>query len=367
MSSKTALRTAGAAALLAVLAALWGTNSEPARAQGRADAPKAAAPADKPGADAPQADEPADDPARPLSADEKAILAADEAFEADYNKGDSKALAARFTEDAEVVQDDGDRYTGRARIERRLAETFKEHPGVKMDLKVDDVRFVAPDVAKEEGRTLMTTPEGEAVSRRYTALYVRRDGHWLIASVREEEDDTLVRPHERLKALDWMLGDWMDEGAESEVRLHCDWSEDKNFLIRKFTVKRAGKPVMTVTQRIGWDPLARQFRSWEFDSEGGFGEGLWSRDGDRWVVDHAGVRPDGTTGEALNVMVRERPDLVRWASTERTVDGAPADEELKYVLVRVPPKPKPASANRPAEAPAPKPNTPPSDNERSPR
>ena len=32
---------------------------------------------------------------------------------------------------------------------------------------------------------------------------------------------------------------------------------------------------MTVTQRIGWDPAAKQIRSWEFDSEGGFGEGTW--------------------------------------------------------------------------------------------
>ena len=68
-----------------------------------------------------------------------------------------------------------------------------------------------------------------------------------------------------------------------------------------------GKPVMSVTQRIGWDPLARQFRSWEFDSEGGFGEGRWSRDGERWVVKHTGVRPEGTTASATNIMTQEPP------------------------------------------------------------
>ena len=93
-----------------------------------------------------------------------------------------------------------------------------------------------------------------------------------------------------------MVGDWIDEGADSVVRLHCQWSEDENFLFRTFTVKRQGKPVMTVTQRIGWDPVARQVRSWEFDSEGGFGEGKWSRDGERWVVKSHGRPARGRDG-----------------------------------------------------------------------
>src|SRR5271165_6878455 len=58
------------------------------------------------------------------SPDEQAIRAADEAFVQDYNKGDTKALAARFTEDAEVVEADGARYRGRPLIEQRMAETF---------------------------------------------------------------------------------------------------------------------------------------------------------------------------------------------------------------------------------------------------
>ena len=85
---------------------------------------------------------------------------------------------------------------------------------------------------------------------------------------------------------------------------------------------------MTVHQRVGWDPLAKQFRSWEFDSEGGYGEGRWSRDGDRWVIKHTGVRPEGVTASATNIMTRERPDLVRWISTDRVLgdDSVPQEE-----------------------------------------
>src|SRR5262249_32028508 len=161
---------------------------------------------------------------------------------------------------------EGHHYEGRDLIERRLAETFAASPGIKLALEIESIRFLSPDVAKEEGRSRVTPTHGAPDSRRYTALFVKRDGRWLISSVREEPDP-LVRPHDRLKDLEWMIGDWVDEGSESVVRVACRWSDDENFLIRIFTVRRHGKPVLTVTQRIGWDPLAHQVRSWEFDSE----------------------------------------------------------------------------------------------------
>src|SRR5271165_5210653 len=250
------------------------------------------------------------------SPEEKAIRLADDAFVRDYNKGDTKALAARFTEDAEVVEEDGARYRGHGLIEQRLAETFAASPGVKLQINTDDIQFLSPDVIKAEGRTVVTPARGSPESRRHTALLVRRDGRWLISSIREEPDP-LVTPHDRLKDLEWMLGEWVDEGPDSHIRVSCRWSEDGNFLIRTFTVKVQGKPVLTVHGRVGLDPLARQFRCWEFDSEGGYGEGKWSRDVERWVIKHEGVRPEGTTASSTNIMTLVRPDLVRWVSSER--------------------------------------------------
>jgi uncharacterized protein (TIGR02246 family) len=279
------------------------------------------------------------DPSRPApSADEQAIRQLDEVFIRHYDQGDSKALAAMFAEDAEVVEADGSRYQGRGPVEQGFADSFAASPGSKLKLEIESIRFLGADVAKEEGRSLVTPVKGATISRTYLALYVRRDGRWLISSVREEKDP-LVRPGERLKDLEWMIGDWVDEGSESEVRVNCRWTEDGNFLIRSFTVKRQGRPMMTVTQRVGWDPLARQFRSWEFDSEGGFGEGRWSRDGDRWVVKHTAVRPEGTTASATNILTQQRPDLVRWVSTDRVIGDESVPDEPGYTLVRVPPSP----------------------------
>ena len=147
-------------------------------------------------------------------------------------------------------------------------------------------------------------------------------------------------PHERLKDLDWMIGEWIDQGPDAHVRVSCRWSEDGNFLIRTFAVKVQGKPAMTVHQRIGWDPLGKQFHSWEFDSEGGYGEGRWSRDGNRWVIKHTGVRPEGVTASATHIMTRERPDLVRWISIDRVVGDESVPQDESFAMVRVPPPPQ---------------------------
>ncbi len=273
------------------------------------------------------------------SKDESAIRALDEAYVRDYNQGDSKTLAAMFAKDAEVVEANGDRYRGRDLIEQSFAETFAASKGAKIAFEIASIRFVHPEVATEEGRSVVTPTQGAPVVCLYTVLYVKHDGRWLISSVREEPDP-LVRPHDRLKELEWMIGEWIDEAPDTVARFDCRWSEDGNFLIRSFALKWAGQLVMTGTQRIGWDPLARQIRSWEFDSQGGFGEGRWSRDGERWSVKHSAVRPEGTTVSATNIMTRVRPDMIRWASTERVLGGESVPEEDAYVLVRVPPEPR---------------------------
>ena len=115
-----------------------------------------------------------------------------------------------------------------------------------------------------------------------------------------------------------------------------------------------GKPALTIHQRVGWDPLAKQFRSWEFDSEGGYGEGRWSQDGDQWVIKHTGVRPEGITASATHLVVRERPDLVRWVSTDRVVGDESTHSDEESMMVRVPPAPhNRPTPGQPAASPAP--------------
>ena len=106
---------------------------------------------------------------------------------------------------------------------------------------------------------------------------IKQQGEWKIASAREVEDDDSLSPHERLKPLAWLVGDWVDEGSDAVVQISCNWSEDKNYLLVDFDAKIQGKPAMKSSQRIGWDPLTQKVKSWVFDSDGGYGEGFGPR------------------------------------------------------------------------------------------
>ncbi|KAJ3046548.1 hypothetical protein HK102_013141, partial [Quaeritorhiza haematococci] len=117
---------------------------------------------------------------------EAEIRAFDDAYVRLFDGGDAKGLASLFTEDAEVFEADGARYRGRDLIERSFAESMAAQKGARLSLEIESIRLLTPDVAKEEGRSVTTLASGAVDSRYYTALIVKREGGWLLASVREE-------------------------------------------------------------------------------------------------------------------------------------------------------------------------------------
>ena len=96
--------------------------------------------------------------------------------------------------------------------------------------------------------------------------------------------------------------------------------------------------MLSGTQRIGWDPLKRQFKTWIFDSEGGHGEGFYTRNGDQWVVKAEGVRPDGQHASATNIITRLGKDRMSWQSTENTVGDSAVPGIDEFIVVRKPPE-----------------------------
>jgi uncharacterized protein (TIGR02246 family) len=272
--------------------------------------------------------------------DERAIREVAEAFKRAYNAGDAKAVAALYTDDAEIIDESGDRIHGRPAIQDAYGAIFDERKGATIEITCTSLRFLGPDVAKEEGQTRVK-PGGiePATLRNYSLLFVKQGGRWMYSSVREEHASGV--PHqERLKELDWMLGEWLDESSDSVIHIKCRWSDNKNFLMRDFLIHIEGRPVMTVTQRIGWDPLTKQIKSWVFDSEGGYGDALWARNGNQWTIKSTGVLPDGRIATATNVLTLTGPNAARWSSIERTVGGQRVPDHRETVMVRRPPQPQ---------------------------
>ena len=266
------------------------------------------------------------------SPDEAAIRAVVDRFTRAFNAGDARAIARLHTPDARVIDLAGEVIEGREAIEREYTGLFHDNPGATIEIKVDDLHFLGPDAAIEEGTTRVTPKDGAPIVNRYSAVDVKRDGEWLLASVRESASE--VTTHERLRELEWMLGEWVDESGDSVIKSTCRWTGDKQALLREFSIRTRGKVVMTGTQRIGWDPRAEQIKSWEFDSEGGHGEGLWARLGNQWVVKATAVLQDGRTSTATHIITPQDPSTCHWRTSERTVGGEVIPVVDEFVMVR---------------------------------
>lgn len=295
--------------------------------------------------------QPATTPSKPAaaaaaetSAEEKEIHQLIDDVQKAYNAADAKALASLFTEDAELVNAAGDVTHGRIAIEEMFEAAFASSPGAKMEIEVESIRSIGPGLLVEDGTTIVTRAPGQAPERsRYTVTHIKQDGKWRMASAR---DISVVAPSnvERLQQLEWLIGEWVDESPEAVVTSNYRWSEDGNFILNEFSAKIGGRPATSGTQRIGWDPLANQIRSWVFDSTGGYGEGLWTRDDDRWVIKQRNVTSDGLVGSATNVLTRIDKDRWGWQSHDRMVGGELTPEIEQVVVVRRPPKPESAAA-----------------------
>ena len=69
-------------------------------------------------------------------------------LEAAWNSSDSVTWAAQFAEDADFIHVLGAHYSGRTSIERGHRTIFDTiYKGSRNDLKVEQIRFVRPDVA----------------------------------------------------------------------------------------------------------------------------------------------------------------------------------------------------------------------------
>jgi hypothetical protein len=161
---------------------------------------------------------------------------------------------------------------------------------------------------------------------------------WPIASYREFADDPVPTPREVLQGLSWVVGDWVDEGPEGRTAISFRWSEDGNFLIGEYTMSAAGAGESKSTQRIGWDPVAGQLRSWTFDADGGFTEGRWDATDDGWVVKSEATMPDGTTGSAtLEITVKDADHFIV-RGTDRIVAGT-EQPDFEQTIARKGPQP----------------------------
>jgi uncharacterized protein (TIGR02246 family) len=235
------------------------------------------------------------------------------AFIAAYDKGDARAIAEFWTPDATYVDQDGREVKGRAAIEKMYEKVFAENKGAKLAIHVTSLKQLTPDVVLQEGVTEVTPAGGGfPVAERFSAVLVKKDGEWFVQSIHEMEAQVQSANAEHLEELEWLIGDWAGENEKGESgSASYDWAENNNFIVSTFATTLDNIPVTGGTQWIGWDAVDKQIRSWSFYSGGGFGEGAWSKDGNKWTIKVT----------ATNLVTKTDNDHLTWQVTRLTVDG----------------------------------------------
>jgi uncharacterized protein (TIGR02246 family) len=270
--------------------------------------------------------------ARPANGEQAVRKAAAGHIEA-INKGDLDGVMAYWAPDADLIDEDGKSTRGHDALRARFKTMLPTLKGSKIGGKIHSVKFLRPDVALVDGSLETTSADGTRDSNRYAIVWVKSGDKWLISSARDlpaevEEVPSLTYP--QLKSLEWAIGDWADEAGTVQVKIK--WAPNKSFLLMEYEVKREGADPLLVTQRVGWDPVNNRVRSWVFDSTGGFGEGYWQRDGNKWVVGASGILADGGSGGSTNIYEFKNENTILYRSVDREVDGQPvADVEVKLV------------------------------------
>jgi uncharacterized protein (TIGR02246 family) len=256
-----------------------------------------------------------------VSPDEAAIRKAIASYVEAFNRADAKAVAAHWTPSGEFVTPGGEALKGRDAIQREFEAYFGETKSAKVEVTSPVIRFISPGVAVEEGSARLLRPEETPQETSYVAVHVKTADGWKMDSVREQQRVQPQSHYEQLQALEWMIGEWGDADENASVQTICQWTKNRNFITRSFKVHVKGRIDMEGTQIIGWDPTAQTVRSWVFDSEGGFGVGAWTQDGDRWTVRTLQVLASGERASAINILTKVDDNTFTFRSVGREVDG----------------------------------------------
>lgn len=259
-------------------------------------------------------------PARAEGA-EAGIKAAVAEYTKAFNAADAKAAAALWTAEGEYIDDDGTAQHGREAIEKGLAEFFKANPKATIEIQIENVRALGRGTASCEGAVKVTVPGDDTPNEsRYTALHVLEDGKWHAASVKEWATDPGTDL--AVKQMEWIIGEWGAKGPNGEVKMTYKWDANKVFINGSYEITKDGKQLSSGTQIIGRNP-GGGLRTWMFDGSGTTSDGLWVKDGTRWINEAIGVLADGTEITSLNIVVLLSADAFTWQTTDRAANGVP--------------------------------------------
>jgi uncharacterized protein (TIGR02246 family) len=268
--------------------------------------------------------------------DQETIRAFLRAYADAFNGQDLDAVGAMWTENGvHVDRETEERTEGRAAIRADLAAVFERAPKPRLEGDVDRVWLIRPDVASVEGTTTITVPDSPPTASRFSAILVNNGQIWQIASVEETPVPQPMSAGDVLPELAWLEGSWVDDSDDAPAVSTFRWSANGSFLIRSCSMKDGDEAVPVGTQIIGWDPRSQQIRSWTFNSDGSFGDGIWTKAGNDWLIKSTQTLLDGRAAFGTYVITPVDDDTLTLRLIGQEIEGEPVPRSDPIVLLRV--------------------------------
>lgn len=274
------------------------------------------------------------EPTETLSPEQQAIRTNAESFVAAFDNGDADAVAALWAENGEMSLDGEAIAVGREQIAEQYAAYFQQNPGAQIEVRIDSIRVLGPNLAVERGHSEVINDDDESVVDAYRLVYTKEGDQWLIVSADVQQEEIII-PYDWKADLGFLVGKWTASEGGWEIVTEIEWVPGGNFLKRTFTVREGDQEETTGVQIIGWDALEQTVVSWTFGADGGHGRGWWQPDGNQWFIESEGVSPMGEVVTANNVITVLDDNAFRWQSTDRTAAGVALEDTDPVTVKRV--------------------------------
>lgn len=256
------------------------------------------------------------------SQEKEAIKSRVEAYTKAFNQGDADKMALLWSQDAYYVNlTTQESIQGKKDITDYFSRLFTQAGAEKLTIALSSIYFPAADEAIVKGLGEITFKDQHTEKSAFILQYIHENGAWSIRSFSLHEMNSSLSHFEELKDLNWLAGNWEDEDDNIDVKYDVEWDANKNFLTQYFVLNILGQEELSGKQIIGWDPVKKNIHSWIFDSDGGYGESVWSKDGNTWYASVTFTLPKGGRASALHVYKKIDDNTYIFASQNRDVDG----------------------------------------------
>jgi uncharacterized protein (TIGR02246 family) len=145
-------------------------------------------------------------------------------YEVAYNEHDAVAVSSfRSPEAIYLNRFTGEEIVGRNAISQQFFDFFTSQPQSKLSVSTESIEFISPNVAIERGVAKLEVPKSEPDINDYVAVYVKREGMWLLDRVTDETPKIDVPSrYEQLKVLEWLIGVWVDQDEDVRTETTCN-------------------------------------------------------------------------------------------------------------------------------------------------